>query len=198
MGNRPNPAHFRRQIARAALVCLTLLNPATQAQVTGREVTPAEAGRVAEVEIPSPMILEVPLKRVNWAAEKKLDITTTRETARFVCDRARVDLVMFSVLKQRKGIELIVQPKLATTWFRQDVDLTVTLSWPDGTKLASRQWRELTIGSDATSFLSFASSSKSPKLSVELDEAQLARIRGGEVPGLKIVLAVPDSEHDED
>jgi hypothetical protein len=174
---------------------LVLLLTAVPIQASGqeavaRQATPEETGRAQDEEI-CPMALEVPLKRVNWSGSKKVDTTSTRSTARFVCDKARVAMVMFTTTSKRKSIELAAEAHLKTDWYRQDIDLRMSITWSDGGVLASKDWRALTIG---TGVGPFAGTPKSPQLVIDLGEDQLARLRGGETPTLKITLSVPDSE----
>lgn len=178
------------QLLLTVLICSTPCRLTWSQEAVARPATPEETGRATDEEI-CPMALEVPLKRVNWSGKKKVDTTSTRSTAKYVCDKARVALVMFTTTTKRKRIELAAEAHLKTDWYRQDVDLRMSIAWTDGEIIASKDWRALTIG---TGVGPFAGTPKSPQLVLDLTEEQLSRLRGGDTPTLKITLSVPDSE----
>ncbi len=73
---------------------------------------------------------------------------SAKGVADFVCDKAH--FVSFSAVKEkekRNKVLLVATPRLATGWFRQDVNLTVQVLVDGGVKL-TKQWEDLTIGSD--------------------------------------------------
>ncbi|HEX3526146.1 MAG TPA: hypothetical protein VH988_03690 [Thermoanaerobaculia bacterium] len=76
-------------------------------------------------------------------------------------------------------MELEVTPTLSTEWYRQDVNLTITLLETDGkTVLGRKSWTDLTIGKEnAASAIGMwgSSSSKSPTLVVGLSKEMVAR-----------------------
>ncbi len=86
------------------------------AQVEAHTATPEEVRAVeagpdkvkAETQMTSPMLLELPLRSVSgipapaWMTKMKMPIWSSRDTGRFVCDRARVQVVMFKHGKPKK------------------------------------------------------------------------------------------------
>jgi len=154
-------------VAFGRALLLVLSAAPANAQVEARQATPDEVaqasrgpGAVGNVEMKNPMLLEVPVIRkdgssvfASWLITPRAYVSgwSTTETARFVCDRARVEKVeIVEKKKARKGKparhELILQ--VASDWFRQDVDISVTLKNPDGEVLAKGFWNDLTIGND--------------------------------------------------
>ncbi len=101
------------------LTILMLALPSTlAAQVEARPISEAEADQLAgspkadgPQEVPSPMLLEVKVSPVQFTtpayAKQNPNIWTTRETAKFVCDRAVVRSVRLKHTLRRKGQALI-------------------------------------------------------------------------------------------
>jgi hypothetical protein len=179
------------------------------AQVQATTPTPEEAakiahGRAAEADVPmkSPMLLEIPIQ--NRVGKNALSIVTpgtigwnTSEPRKFVCDRARVGRVYLSRGKGKKKIPLEFSASLESEWFRQDVDVTMTLLDPDGNQLAKKFWDDETLGNNAG--WAFAGHTKLLKLSVDIPAAQFETLATSEKPlTLKILVEVQgESEHEE-
>lgn len=194
------------------LAVLVFALPSTlAAQVEARPISEAEADRLAGSskteglqEVPSPMLLEVKVSPLQFTtpadAKQNPNIWTTRETAKFVCDRAVVRSVRLKHTLRRKGQALIeVIPEVATEWFRQDIDLTVALLAADGRELGKRTWESLTIGNDAGSALVFGSRTKSPALEIEMAEADFLQLFANDQrPMVRVVLDVVEEEEEED
>jgi hypothetical protein len=192
-------------------VLMSALPSTLAAQVEARPISEAEADRLAGSsktnalqEVPSPMLLEVKVSPLQFTtpayAKQNPNIWTTRETAKFVCDRAVVRSVRLKHTLRRKGQALIeVIPEVATEWFRQDIDLTVALLAADGRELGKRTWESLTIGNDAGSALVFGSRTKSPALEIEMPEADFLQLFADDQrPMVRVVLDVVEEEEEED
>jgi hypothetical protein len=121
----------------------------------------------------------------------------------FVCDKAH--FVSLSVVKEkekRDKVRLVVSPRLATGWFRQDVNLTVQVLVNGQIKL-TEQWEDLTIGSDDNAAAKmgalWASSSKSPRAEWWVPTADLQLwFAEGSKPSVRLLLQISDSEDEED
>lgn len=192
-------------------ILMSALPSTLAAQVEARPISEAEADRLAgspktdaPQEVPSPMLLEVKVSPRQFTipayAKQNPNIWTTRETAKFVCDRAVVRSVRLKHTLRRKGQALIeVIPEVATEWFRQDIDLTVALLAADGRELGKRTWESLTIGNDAGSALVFGSRTKSPALEIEMSEADFPQLFAGDQrPVVRVVLDVVEEEEEDD
>ena len=172
------------------------------AQVEARQGTPEEelipGEKPSLTEVPSPMVLEVGLEKARLYSRPLDSVWTTRETAKFVCDKATVTQVQIAKKRGRKGQVLLeIAPMLRTDWMRQDIDLTVAVLAADGTEVGKRVWDDLTIGSDKYSMFVFGSQSKSPKLEVKLSESDLAALYAdGASPGLKIIIDIQGEEEE--
>ncbi|MEA2564082.1 MAG: hypothetical protein QOH06_5586 [Acidobacteriota bacterium] len=86
------------------------------------------------------MLLEVKVSPTQFTtpslAKQNPSIWTTRESAKFVCDKAVVRSIKVKRTLRRNGQVLLeVIPEVATEWFRQDIDLTVALLSADGREL---------------------------------------------------------------
>lgn len=181
------------------------------AQVEARPISEAEADQLAGTsktqspqEVPSPMLLEVKVSARQFTmpalAKQNPNIWTTRETAKFVCDRAVVRSVKLKRTLRRKGQVLLeVIPEVATEWFRQDIDLTVVFLSADGRELGKRTWESLTIGNDAGAALVFGSRTKSPALEIEMSEADFLQLFADDQrPVVRVVLDIVDEEEEEE
>lgn len=174
--------------------------------VTARQATPQETGQPESVEVESPMLVEVDIPAWKIGVRDKPSAWTTRETSKFVCDKARVQ--QMQVRRDPKPLQkavgpgaydwprgatmtLVVMPTLSTEWYRQDVDVTIALYTADAkTPLGSKHWDNLTIGvENAASAIGVwgSSSSKRPMLVVGLTEAQVERF---EAQGLRATVTV--------
>jgi hypothetical protein len=175
-------------------------------QVTARQGTAQDAGQEGSVTVESPMVVDVTIPAWKPGVRDRSTVWTSKETERFVCDKARVQQLKVTrsprPLEMRVGrgmrpwtkgafMELEVVPTLTTEWYRQDVDLTITLFEADGkTVLGTKFWDDLTIGKEnAASAIGVwgSSSSKSPALVVGLSEEMVARF---EAEGLQARIVV--------
>lgn len=187
------------------LVAFAVVVPAFS-QVTARQGRPQDIGQSDSVTVKSPMVVDVTIPAWKPGVRDRPTVWTSKETERFVCDKARVKQLMVTrsprPLEMRVGpgmhpwtkgafMELEVTPTLTTEWYRQDVDLTITLFEADGkTVLGTKFWDNLTIGREnAASAIGVwgSSSSKSPALVVGLSEEMVKRF---EVEGLKARIVV--------
>jgi hypothetical protein len=176
------------------------------AQVTARQGTAQDTEQPESVTVDSPMVVDVDIPAWRPDARDRPTAWTSKGTERFVCDKARVEQLRVvrspRPLVMRVGpgmhpwtkgafMELEVTPTLTTEWYRQDIDLTITLFEADGkTVLGKKFWDHLTIGREnAASKLGVwgSSSSKSPTLVVGLSQEMVARF---ESEGLKVRIVV--------
>jgi hypothetical protein len=182
------------------------------AQVEARPISEDEARELSGTpkdqrpqEVPSPMLLEVKVSPRQFTtpslAKQNPSIWTTRESAKFVCDKAVVRSIKVQRTLRRKGKVLLeVIPEVATEWFRQDIDLTVALLSADGRELGKRTWESLTIGNDAGAALVFGSRTKSPALGIEMQEADFMQLFADDQrPTVRVIVnVVEDEEEDEE
>jgi hypothetical protein len=175
-------------------------------QVTARQGTAQDAEQPDSVTVESPMVVDVTIPAWKSGVRDRPTVWTSKGTERFVCDKARVKQLRVTRLPRplnmrvgpgmhpwTKGafMELVVTPTLITEWYRQDVDLTITLFEADGkTVLGTKFWDDLTIGKEnAASAIGMwgSSSSKSPALVEGLSEEMVARF---EAEGLQARIVV--------
>jgi len=201
-------------LALAAVGQLASIAPAI-AQVTARQGSLEEAKQPeARIEVPSPMVVEVKLP--SWSARLRTSTSwSTRDTDRFVCDRARVARLQITRTPRPLGgvtgtqarkwpagavMEMEVAPTLSTAWFRQDIDLTIAVLAADGSTVATKTWDDLTIGRDsAASSLGVwgSATSRTPKLAVPLTNA-LMELFEKAAPTVKVVVAIQSGEEDDE
>lgn len=188
------------------LLFTTLAVAPALAQVTARQGTEQDTGQPGSVSVESPMVVDLTIPAWKLGVRDRSTTWTTKEAERFVCDKARVKQLRVTRLPRplemkvgrgmrpwTKGafMELEIVPTLTTEWYRQDVDLTITLFEADGkTVLGTKFWNDLTIGKEnAASAIGMwgSSSSKSPVLVVGLSEEMVARF---EAEGLQARIVV--------
>lgn len=174
-------------------------------QATPEEVAKAERGPQAAAleEVPNPMLLEVklgvggfgPRVAVLEAGSPRYWFTTS--TAKFVCDRARVQRVAVKRLSgSKKKVNLEISPSIASEWFRQDIDLTMTVETATGEVLARRVWDDLTIGNGGGPY---SGGTKSPALRFSLPPDRFeALFTAAEPPILRMIVEVQGESGDED
>ncbi len=141
------------------------------------------------------MVIQATMPAIRPGIRDKSAMLEIKGTDLYVCDKAHVarltvtrrprplggDLkrtMLDEVNAWPKGAAMIyvVAPTIATDYFRQDIDLTITATTQIGEVLATRFWDDLTIGADnAASKLGVwgSSSTKTPKLIVPVTEAQV-------------------------
>jgi hypothetical protein len=188
----------------AALAAQVEAKPISEAeadQLAGTRTNPAAA---APTEVPSPMLLEVKVTPRKFTlpelAKQNPNTWTTRETAKFVCDKAVVRSIQIKRTLKRKGrIVLEVAPSVGTEWFRQDIDLTVAFLSAEGKELGKQTWKSLTIGNDSGAAFVFGSRTKSPVLKIEMAEAEFLQLFADDKrPTVRVVLDVVDSDEEEE
>lgn len=124
------------------------------AQVEARQATPDETGKSTQTEVPSPMLLEVPLAGNGTPGKPHVvDLPKDRtrlikDTAAYVCDQMTVQSVSLRKRPARKGlIELVVTPTLTTEYYRQKVEVAV---WLMNGEKEVRSWKDqLVLGMSA-------------------------------------------------
>lgn len=166
-------------------------------QVVVRPGTAADLSHLVKTEVPSPMVIQATVPAMKPGLRDKIPTLDIKGMDLYVCDKAHVTRLVVSrrpkplggdsrrpmldeVNTWPKGATMVyvVAPTLATDYFRQDIDLTITAMTQAGEVLATRTWDDLTIGADnAASKMGVwgSSSSKTPKLIVPVTAAQVER-----------------------
>ncbi len=198
------------------LLVLVFQTPTLSAQVgarqaTQQEVAEAERGRAAAaaVEVPNPMLLEVKLQRKNGSnalaavdngGNGLLLTFSTNETSKFTVDRAHVERVWVQLEKPKKKAKKIpveIGAYLKTGWFRQDVDVTLSLIDADGKLVTKKFWDDETIGD--TAGFAYGGVPKELKMELKLDPAEYERLSAPDRANtLRIVVEVQGEKGDED
>lgn len=180
-----------------ALTFATAAAPAA-AQVSARQATPPEATGEELVEIPDPMLLDVPL--AEGAGKSLADPTvngrTLYGTKKYVCDKARVPKI--TVLKKARrdgGIDLEVTPTITSGWPRQDIDLKVAIITNDK-ELHAKTWDDLTVGADESAAnkmgAMWASSTKMPTAVFKFKKGEFESLFKGDGPTLRIIVDIQE------
>lgn len=178
-----------------------------------RQGTPADLSRSTRTEVPNPMVIQATIPAMKPGIRDKNATLDIKGTDLYVCDKAHVarlavtrrprplggDLkraMLDEVNAWPKGAAMvyIVAPTIATDYFRQDIDLTITATTQSGEVLASRFWDDLTIGADnAASKLGVwgSSSTKTPKLIVPVTESQVERFEREPIL-VKVIVEIQD------
>lgn len=174
-------------------------------QATPDEIAKAERGPQAAAlqEVPNPMLLEVKLGAGGFGPRiPALDASSgkywfTTSTSKFVCDRARVQRVAVRRLSNsKKKVELEVSPSITSEWYRQDIDLTMTVETASGEVIARRVWDDLTIGNGGGPY---SGGTKSPELKFTLTPDRFAELfEGAEPPILRMTVEIQGEPGDED
>jgi len=175
-----------------------------RAQVEARQATPEEVKKTApatQTEVPSPMLLEVPLAGNGTPAKPHVvDLPKDRtrlikDTAAYVCDQMTVQSVSIRKRPAKKGrIELVVVPTLRTEYYRQKVDVAVALM--DGER-EIRSWKnQLVLGLSAGDIISGGAlgaanpdKAESPEIVWSFDSEEQMREQIGS-PGSKLRIVV--------
>jgi hypothetical protein len=198
---------------RIAALVLLFASP-TFAQVAVRQATPQEAAEIergkgaqAQVDVENPMLLEVPVafksgKNALSNAAPERELFKTRETSKYVCDRARVEEIRLTAgkLKKKTGtlpFELAIT--VASGWFRQDVDVTLEFLDPDGKSiLRTRHWDNETIGNNVP--IGYGGRTKVLKAEAStFPLSELQRLASLERPSMvRILVEIQGEEGDED
>jgi hypothetical protein len=178
-----------------------------RAQVEARQATPEEVSKAAQTkpatqtEVPSPMLLEVPLAGNGTPAKPHVvDLPKDRtrvikDTAAYVCDQMTVQSVSIRKRPAKKGrIELVVVPTLRTEYYRQKVDVAVALM--DGER-EIRSWKnQLVLGLSAGDIIRGGAlgaanpdKAESPEIVWSFDSEEQMREQIGS-PGAKLRIVV--------
>lgn len=174
---------------------------ATRDEVRAVEAGPDQAK--VETQMESPMLLEFPLRSVDglpvsvWMTKSKANIWTSREVRRFVCDRARVERVMFEHGKPKKGfVPITLSARISSEWFRQDIDVTISLIGLDGKEVAKKIWDDETFGNDTG--LSFGGRSKTLEVEAKVPVAEWERWAAAEgFPKIKLLLDIQSGDSED-
>lgn len=189
-------------------VATLLLASSSHAQVEVKQATAEEVARMergpsarADVEVPNPMLLEVKLlkigRRPGLLELKAGETWFSTETAQFVCDRARVQRVSVTRIDRRKkATRFRAEAMITSGWYRQDVDLTMTIQTASGRVLGRKVWDDLTIGNAGGPY---SGSTKVPKVEFYVPDDQLEATFSGDAPAaMKILIEIQGEEGDSD
>lgn len=198
---------------RALAICLLLSSPAV-AQVSVRQATPEETAKIergpsatSDVEIANPMLFEIPVAKLDGAnalrnVAPKSEPFKTRQTRKYVCDKARVEEIKLTTGKLREKantVSLELAVTVASGWFRQDVDVTLDFLDPDGKKiLPTRHWDDETIGNNVA--IGYGGKTKVLKTeTAAFSFAELERLGAMDRPSMvRILVEIQDEHGDED
>jgi hypothetical protein len=146
-----------RRIVQSVLIGFLIVTPTVDAQV--RQAMPEDSAAAkgdasTGIEVKSPMLIDIPLGEgigPNGKARKALNATpagVTRaysDAAKYVCDKARVGVILLQREEKHGSQHLKVSPSLSTGWMRQDVNVKVSLL-SEGREIRSTTFDRLTIG----------------------------------------------------
>jgi hypothetical protein len=184
---------LRSSILAAAALVFALLGTAA-AQVTVSQ--PKEINGVpADERVPCPMQLDIPLGSIGGPSLAELPVgrrLVTHAMQKYVCHTERISGVTVAKEDEHHGrVHLSITTTVSSEQWRQDVDLTVALLDSDGKPVCEDAWKDLTVGKDRAiasfTWVTMASSTKTPQMNCRLDSAKLAGI--GPQPTLRIVLS---------
>lgn len=194
---------LRRTVLPAVLLLFSSLP--LLAQVEARQATPEETGKTVQTEVPSPMLLEVPLAGDGTPAKPHVvDLPKDRtrlikDTAAYVCDQMTVQNVSIRKRPARKGqIELLVTPTLRTEYYRQKVEVAVSLM---SGEREVRSWKDqLVLGMSAGDIIGGGAlgaanpdKTESPEIVWSFDsEEQMREQIGSPDAKLRIVVGIVD------
>jgi hypothetical protein len=170
------------------------------AQVTGGqapapEQKPAPPAPVEDIEVPSPLLVQVSLLPTKPGGRSlvtmSFESTQTFKTRQYVCDKARVEYVRLIKREARHGkIRVLIAAGLSTDWFAQRLHLTVGLY--DGDKQIKAESWKLRIGRDNIGVIG-SSSGKAREIEVELTQEELAALFAeGHAPTVKVLVAIDE------
>ena len=141
-------------------------------------------------------------KKDRWKAFNETPVGMTRaynDAAGYVCDKARVGVVLLRREEKRGKVLITATTALSTDWVRQSINLTVSLV-SGGKEVRHEHWDDLVIGAAkgaATSALgTFAmgfgtSHSKAPTAEWELTSAEWEALWKESAPTLRVILEIP-------
>jgi hypothetical protein len=199
-----------RNLLWLALATSVSLVPA-QAQV--RQATPEDtapppsAGTLKEV--PSPMLIDIPLgastapngkPRVSLNESKPGMTRGYTDASGYVCDKARVTVVLVRREEHGNQVTIDATPALSTDYLRQDVNLTVALM-SQGKEVRRQFWDHLTIGASkggaVTALNVFAmgigtSHPKAPTAHWEMSKAEWDGLWKDASPTLRVIVDIQE------
>lgn len=198
-----------RRLFAGSLIALAWAAAPALGQVEAKTATPAEVRAVesgpnpTEQAMDSPMLLELPMKSVSglsaphWMEKLKIPLWSSSETRKFVCDRARVERVVFKHKKPKKDfVPITLTAFIQSEWFRQDIDVTLSLIGLDGQVVAKKIWDDETFGND--SGMTFGGHSKYLDLDAKVPRAEWDRWLANEgAPTIKVLLDIQGNESDD-
>ncbi len=187
-----------------AIALALAVTGSAEAQVEARQATAADLQQEELVEVPSPMLLEIPLgasETRKSLGDPTVSGRTYYDTKKFVCDKARVKLI--SVMKRpadRGGLDVEIMPMVSTGWPRQDIDLTVALIGADGKEVRKKVWDDLTVGADDSALNKWggligpiASSTKRPQAKFSFGRGEFEALFQGEAqPRLRVIVDIQE------
>src|SRR5882724_7302975 len=198
---------------RSGPFCIALALCASLAVAQVRQATPEDraipqAGSSTTLkEVPSPMLIDISLgssMSPSGKPRKAFNETpagTTRaynDAAGYVCDKARVGVVLLRREEKHGKILVTATTALSTEWLRQHVNLTVSLV-SNGKEVRHERWDDLVIGATkgggATALGTFAmgigtSHPKAPTAEWELSPAEWEALWKESTPTLRVVLEI--------
>jgi hypothetical protein len=200
----------RGKVLAGAAAALLAGSLAASAQVTATQPTSDQAramqGKPPAPEEMCPLQLDIDLSKTpTHHALNELAIGkpwAAKGVRGFVCDKARfMSMFVVQQKKKRDKVLLVVSPRLATDWFRQDVNLTVQVLVNGEVKL-TKQWEDLTIGTEEGAAAAWgvwgSSSSKSPRAEWWVPTADLQSwFAEGSKPSVRMLLVISDSEEED-
>jgi hypothetical protein len=147
----------------ATITYMTLAAPAFGQVTASQAPTPAQqqTTEICPLQLDFDLSKEALKKSLADAPE---GATLAMTTSRYTCDKARVQSISVSKVKQRpREVLFVASAHLATDWVRQDVNLTIQLL-VNGEVKQSEQWRSLTIGTDKGAAAYIPLGGSSPKV----------------------------------
>ncbi len=181
----------------------------TLAQV--RQANPEDMKAAGNLqEVPSPMLIDISLGEGATPTGKHRDslyvtkpgtMRAYTDAAGFVCDKARVSVILVRYEVHREKVALEATPSLSTDYLRQDVNLRVKLL--SGEKeVRSHAWDRLTIGNNksgsaaALTFFAAGIGTSRPKAMTakwEMSQAEWESLwKDGQAPTLRVILEIVD------
>jgi hypothetical protein len=175
-------------------------------QATPADTAPPPAANVLK-EVPSPMLIEFSLGAGNTPSgkprasflESKPEVTRAySEGAGYVCDKARIPVILVRREEHHGSTTLEVTPSLSTDYLRQDVNLTVMLL-SQGKEVRRQFWDHLTIGAQKGAAVTAlgqsamgigTSHSKAPTASWSLTGPEWEALWKDGTPSVRVVLDI--------
>jgi hypothetical protein len=173
-----------------------------------RQATPSDiAAEPALKEVPSPMLIDIPLgagtapngkPRASLKESKSGAMRGYTDAAGFVCDKARVSVILVKREEHRDRVTIEATPALSTEHVRQDINLTVALL-SQGKEIRRQFWDHLTIGASkggaVTALNTFAlgigtSRAKAPTAQWEMSKAEWDDLWKDGAPTLRVIVDI--------